>query len=301
MEFGPHILIGGLLIASFVGMLTGVFGVGGGFLMTPALIVILGLGYRDAVATDLAAILVTSSFAMYRRRGSKTVDIRLGLVISVAALAGVFLGQWVMVRLVNMAPVVINGRELQTVEFVGLCAFVVLLIGIAGYLSFDYVRTGGVAAQKRVGVFAKVKIPPYMHFASLDETCLSVVPLVVLGVCAGFLSALMGIGGGVVLLPALIYLVGQRTVRAAGTSLLIVLVSAGAGVFLKAGYGSIQYDLLVAMIVGGVVGAYFGTKIGLRLPGVKLRLYFIWVVVMAAVVILGGICMMVFGPVTSSV
>jgi uncharacterized membrane protein YfcA len=298
MEIGLHILAGGLLIASFVGMLTGLFGVGGGFLMTPALIVILGLGYLDAVATDLAVILVTSSFAMYRRAGSRTVDIKLGLVISAAALAGVFLGQAVAVRVDEMAPLVINGRELVTVTFVGLCAFVVLLVMIACYLALDYWRSGGVVPAKRVGAFAKLKLPPYMEFSSLEQPRLSVLPLLMLGGCAGMLSALMGIGGGVVLLPALIYLVGQRTVKAAGTSLLIVLVSAAAGVYLKAGSASIDYYLLAAMIVGGVTGTYFGTKLGLRISGLKLREYFIFVVFAAALLIAWRIYTMVFGATT---
>ena len=102
----------------------------------------------------------------------------------------------------------------------------------------------------------------------------------------------------VVLLPALIYLVGQRTVKAAGTSLLIVWVSAAMAVFLKAEHGSINYYLLITMILGGITGTYFGTKLGLKLPGAKLRLYFISVVVAAIGLIGWRIYMMTFGPVT---
>ena len=100
-------------------------------------------------------------------------------------------------------------------------------------------------------------------------------------------------------MPALIYLAGQRTVKAAGTSLLVVWVSAATAVYLKAGNHSINYYLLIPMIIGGVTGTYFGTKLGLKLPGAKLRLYFIWVVVAAILMIGWEIYTMTFGPVSS--
>lgn len=282
------LLIGGLLIASFVGMLTGLFGVGGGFLMTPALTIILGVPVQIAVGTDLATILANSSFGMYKRWGSQTVDAKLGLTIGVAAVAGVFLGQAEMQRLADAAPLVINGRELAALNYVVLCAFVPLLIFIGVYLLWDWRHSHGTEPDRRVGLLAKIKMPPYMRYPSLEAQRSPMAPLAVLGVGTGFLSAIMGIGGGVILLPALIYLAGQRTVKAAGTSLLVVCLSAAAAVYLKAKTSekSIDYYLLIPMIIGGVIGTYFGTRLGLKLPGAKLRSYFIWVI-LAAIVLIG--------------
>ena len=85
MEYGVAVLIGAGIIGFVVGCLTGIFGVGGGFLMTPALMIILGIPPQIAVGTDLATILANSSFGMLRRRGSGTVDFKLALTISAMA------------------------------------------------------------------------------------------------------------------------------------------------------------------------------------------------------------------------
>lgn len=297
MDHSPHILIGGLLIASFVGLLTGMFGVGGGFLMTPALTIILGVPIPIAVGTDLATILATSSFGVYKRRGSRTVDAKLGLTVGVAAVVGVLLGNAVMIRLKDMPPLMIDGRQLPAVTFVILSAFLLLLIWIAAYIAFDYRRGPEMQLTTRVRLFARIKIPPYMNYPSLEIPRLAMSPLATLGICTGFLSALMGIGGGVILVPALIYLAGQRTAKAAGTSLLVICVSATAAVYLKAGNNSINYYLLIPMILGGVTGTYFGTRLGLKLPGEKLKLYFIWVLVAAILMVAWKVYTMTFGPV----
>ena len=99
--------------------------------------------------------------------------------------------------------------------------FAILLTAIAIYLAFDYKRNQGRAPEKRVGLLAKFELPPYFYFNSLEEPKLSVLPLVLIGLVIGLLTGLMGISG-VILLPVLVYLVGQRTVKAAGTCLLLV-------------------------------------------------------------------------------
>jgi len=103
------------------------------------------------------------------------------------------------------------------------------------------------------------------------------------------------IGGGVLLLPALIYLAGQRAVKAAGTSLLLVWVSALTAVIFHIINGNVDFVLWLAMTSGGVIGAYFGTTIGLRIAGSKLRLYFVFVVAAAIIVIGFNVYAMTFG------
>ncbi len=310
-------LIGGFIIVLFVGFLTGAFGIGGGFLMIPALIII-GVQPNVAVATDLATILATSSLGIFKRRKTGTVDYKLALSIAVGCVPGVFCGWLILRELDKMTPLIINGREVVAVKFILLCTFLPLLCWIAGFLAFDYRKNKDKKSDKRVGLFSKIKLPPYVNYPTLDEPKLSLPALIILGMPAGLMTGMMGIGGGVILLPGLIYLIGQHTVKAAGTSLALVWISSliavglnilGEGLlnnpdadlslslifsFFKEG-GNINYDLLIVMLAGGLIGTYFGTKVGLKAKGVKMRLYFVYVVLTAVVLISYKIIQMIFG------
>ena len=277
---------GGFLIALLVGLLTGMFGIGGGFLLTPALIVLLGTPGPTAVGTGMATVLATSSFAILKRGGTGTIDVRLAVTIAAGGILGIGIGLHFLETLKHSAPLVINGRELETVDYVLMCAFAVLLLSIAGHLCLDHFRTRGQSPRQRVGLLAAVKVPPYSCYQSLEQPCLSVISLILLGVGVGVLTGLMGVGGGIILLPALIYLVGQRAAKAAGTSLLIVWVSSLIAVVLNTKYGNVNLPLWAVMTAGGLIGVSLGTKIGLKAEEVKLRVYFIYVVLGA----LGLVC-----------
>jgi uncharacterized membrane protein YfcA len=114
---------------------------------------------------------------------------------------------------------------------------------------------------------------------------MSLVALAALGGVVGVLTGMMGIGGGVILLPALIYLVGQRAIKAVGTSLLLVWISSVIAVMLHITHRNINLHLWLALTAGGLLGTWLGTNIGLHVPGPRLRLYFIYVIVAAIVLI----------------
>ncbi|MHC4158960.1 MAG: sulfite exporter TauE/SafE family protein [Planctomycetota bacterium] len=286
MELTLNIAIGATVIGFCMGMLTGIFGVGGAFLVVPALMIILNIHGSTAVGTGLAIIIPISSLGMLKRRGSGTVDVKLGLTIAVGSILGVLVGSHFLELLKDAPKLLILGREQDTVQYCLLCMFLVLLAWIAGYMTFDYKRNCGKALDKRVGFFAGFKIPPYLHFSSLDEGRLSAVALLILGTFAGVLTGLMGIGGGVLLFPALVYLVGQREDKAVGTSLLLVWISSLVGVIRKSQAGDISLLLFIFLLTGGLIGTFLGTRIGLKLAGPKIRLYFVYVVV-AAILMVG--------------
>lgn len=286
MDNSVVILSGGLLLAIGVGILTGIFGVGGGFMLTPALMIILGIPGPIAVGTGLAMMFVNSSYGMLKRRGTGTLDIKIALSISAGSLVGVILGSWLLERLKFLPPLVIREQELVAVQFILLCAFLLVMVWVAGFMYHDYRSAGGQAPKERVGALAHIRIPPYGHFTSLDQPRMSFVALVLLGLGTGFLTGLMGIGGGVVLLPALIYLVGLRTQKAAGTSLMLVWISSFIAVISHVINHNINWILWVALVAGGLAGTFLGTRIGLRVAGPKLRLYFVYVV-LAAILLVG--------------
>ena len=279
-------LTGAGIIGLVVGSLTGIFGVGGGFLLSPALMIILGVSGPIAVGTGIATSFVNSSFGMITRRGSGTIDYKLALIICVGSVIGVMIGSELMDVLKRMPELTILGSEQNPVQYILLLLFLVTLVAIGGYLYLDYKKNKGQAPAKRIGYFSKITLPPYIHFTSLEEPRLSLIALLSMGLIIGVLTGLMGIGGGVVLLPALVYLVGQRTGKAAGTSLVLVWISSLVAVIRKGAGGDIDVELLAPLLICGIIGTFLGTKIGLKLSGPRIRLYFVYVIV-ASVIMVG--------------
>ncbi len=276
----------GALIALGVGFLTGIFGVGGGFLMTPALMILLGVPGPMSIGTGMAVMFVNSSFGMVKRRGTGTVDVKIALTIAIGNAIGVFIGSNVLEYLKYLPPITINNHQVQAVEYLLLWVFLLLLALVAGWMAFDYHRHNGQAPQQRIGLLAGVKLPPYGHFASLEAPRMSLPALVALGVAVGVLTGMMGIGGGVILLPSLIYLVGQRAAKATGTSLLLVWISSVLAVAFHITHGNIHLNLWLALTAGGLLGTALGTKIGLKINGPRLRLYFVYVILAAIALIM---------------
>ena len=294
VEFTVLTYIGSSAIALFVGFLTGIFGVGGGFLMAPALMVLLGLPGNIAVGTDLATIFANSSYGMLKRRGSGTIDVKLALTLACGSIIGILVGLSIMELLKKAPPLVILGKEQPTVQYILLCLYMPLLTCIAFIFILDLRKRRSGKVGKRIGLFSKVKLPPFAHFSSLENQKLSLLPVVGLGLVVGILTALMGVGGGVIVLPAFIYLIGQRPVKAVGTSLLLVWISSAISVTGHISASNINWPLLGCMLIGGIIGTNIGTTVGLKLPGAKIKSYFVCIVLFAMVMVAGKLVKVTF-------
>lgn len=259
-------LIFGLGLA--VGYLSGLFGVGGGFIMTPLLILI-GIPPAVAVGTQAVQILASSfsSALGHLRRG--TLDLRMGAVLVAGGLLGSTLGVWLF-RLL---------RELGQIDAVISIGYV-LFLGTVGILmateslrSFRHVRRGP-ARRKLHRHYWLHGLPFKMRFPTSRLYISAVTPLLV-GLGGGVLSAVLGIGGGFVLIPAMIYLIGMPTAVVIGTSHLQITFVASLTGFLHA-YTNQTVDIVlgVLMILGGVVGAQFGTRAAGRLRAEQIRALF---------------------------
>jgi uncharacterized protein len=295
MELTLVFIATAIFIGGLVGLLTGIFGVGGGFILTPLLMICMAVPAPIAVGSGLAVILINSSWGLYKRRGSDTVDIKLSFIITGGSIFGVLAGSKILKYLSNAPNITILGREQDTVEYTLLVFFLILLGSIAAYLFYDYRKHNGKAPDVRIGLFARYPIKPLATFKSLEAPNLSLPLLVVFGFVVGLLTGLLGVGGGVILLPALVYLVGQRTVKAAGTSLLLVWAASLAAVVQKGLGGDIDVPLAVSLLIGGLLGTSFGTKIGLKIRGPKIRLYFVYVVIAAALIVAYEVAKLTFG------
>ncbi|WP_299662937.1 sulfite exporter TauE/SafE family protein [uncultured Ruegeria sp.] len=253
-------------LGGMVGILSGMFGVGGGFLMTPLLFFI-GIPPAVAVATEANQI-VASSFsgvlAHFRRR---TVDLRMGTVLLIGGLAGAALGVVVFNYLKSLGQVDL---------LVKLCY--VVFLGIIGSLMFieslnaiRKSRKAGTTPPKRRQRGWIHAMPFKMRFRT-SGLYISVIPPVIVGLFVGVLSAIMGVGGGFIMVPAMIYLLGMPTKVVVGTSLFqIIFVTAFTTMLHATTNYTVDVVLAVLLLVGGVVGAQFGTVIGARMPAEQLR------------------------------
>jgi len=255
-----------LALGGGIGVLSGLFGVGGGFLMTPLLIFV-GIPSAVAVATSANQIVgaSVSGVLAHWRRGN--VDLKMGSVLLIGGLIGSSIG----VVLFNLL------RTLGQIDLVIKLSYVVLLGSIGGLMLAEAIRAmrRARAAVPRRGKMHQHTwlhgLPVKMRFRKSKLYISVFLPLGV-GVAIGALTAMMGVGGGFVLVPAMIYLLGMPTSVVVGTSLFqIIFVTANVTFLQAVNTQTVDVVLAIILLVGGVIGAQIGTRLGARLKGEQLR------------------------------
>lgn len=264
-------------IGGIVGILSGMFGVGGGFLITPLLFFV-GIPPAVAVATSTNQIVASSFSALLAHLKRRTVDMKMGTVLLVGGMIGSGLGIIVFNYLKSLGQVDL---------LVKLCY--VVFLGIIGGLMFveswrairRAKRNPGAAAKRRSRNWIDA-LPLKMRFR-VSGLYISVIPPLLVGLFVGVLSAIMGVGGGFIMVPAMIYLLGMPTKVVVGTSLFqIIFVTAFTTMLHATTNYTVDIVLAMLLLVGGVVGAQFGTQIGMKLKAEQLR------ILLAALVL--GVC-----------
>jgi uncharacterized protein len=254
-----------------VGFIAGLFGVGGGFLLTPFLIFI-GVPAPVAVATSsvhIAASSVTGALTYWRRQA---LDLHLGAVLIAGGVIGTVLG----VLFFNQM------RRLGFLDLIITLSYVTLLMSI-GCLMFVESIGSMIENRGRKGAAAAPAAPPperawhqrlpfHMHFPRSRLTT-SLIPVVGLGMLIGFVGTVLGIGGGFLVVPALIYLFRIPTNVVVGTSLLQIVMTMIVAIFLHATISqAVDVILGLVLVIGGVIGAQFGVRTGQTLKGEQFRL-----------------------------
>ncbi len=278
-------ILGGFAIALAAGLLTGLFGVGGGFLVTPLLNVVLGLPMPVAVGTGVMNILGVSTAGLYWRRKSNLADYKLAIMLFGGNATGVYFGSRTLESLKARGTLNLNGTPVVAADFYTLLILLVLLVAIFVWMFLETRRPA--RPSVRIGLFSHIKIPPYANFRSLESPRLSIPVLAYFGLAAGYLTGLLGVGGGIILLPALVYLVGMRTHRAIVTSLLMIWLTSFVAAITHSYRGNSDLLVLMTLLVGGSIGFQVGMTISRKLDGTKLRRYFCYVVLGVALMVLG--------------
>ena len=253
-------------IGGLVGVLSGLFGVGGGFLITPLLFFI-GVPPTVAVATGANQVVASSVSGVLAHLKRRTVDIRMGLVLLVGGLIGSGMGVWVFNQLSRLGQIDLV-VQLSYVLFLGLVGLLMLQESLRA-LNRD--RKGIPVSTKRHQHLWLHNLPFKMKFRA-SGLYISVVPPLLVGVFVGVLAAIMGVGGGFIMVPAMIYLLGMPTKVVIGTSLFQIIFVTGFTTFMHALTNqSVDLMLALLLILGGVVGAQIGTRLGARLNAEQLR------------------------------
>ena len=253
-------------LGGLVGVLSGMFGVGGGFLMTPLLFFI-GIPPAVAVATEANQIVASSFSGVLAHVKRRNVDFKMGGVLIIGGLIGAGVGVFIFNYLKGLGQVDL---------LVKLCY--VVFLGIVGSLMFtESLRT--LRKSKQIVLSKPRKKRTWIHALPLkirfrvSGLYISAIPPVLIGILVGILAAIMGVGGGFVMVPAMIYLLGMPTKVVVGTSLFqIIFVTAFTTMLHATTNYTVDMVLAVLLLVGGVIGAQFGTIFGAKLKAEQLRI-----------------------------
>ncbi|RMA43794.1 sulfite exporter TauE/SafE family protein [Rhodophyticola porphyridii] len=255
-------------LGGLVGVLSGMFGVGGGFLMTPLLFFI-GIPPAVAVATEANQIVASSFSGVLAHLKRKTVDLKMGTVLLIGGLVGAAAGVQVFAILTALGQVDLLVR-LCYVVFLGLIGG---LMFIESLRAIRRARAAGDAPVPRRKHRGWIHALPFKMRFRTSGLYISVIPPLLVGLLVGVLAAIMGVGGGFIMVPAMIYLLGMPTKVVVGTSLFQIIFVTGFATLLHATTNyTVDMVLAVLLLVGGVIGAQIGTRIGVKMKAEQLRI-----------------------------
>jgi len=255
-----------LFVSYIIGFLSGLFGVGGGFLMTP-LLIFMGIPAIYAVANEANNILASSSSGALTHWFKKTLDVKMGGLIVVGGLFGTFIG------ILTFSYF----KGIGKIDIVIALAYMYVLAIIGSFMLRDGLAEINLFKRK---IILKKKLhthywihglPFRMRFKTSKVYESALVPLL-LGVIVGFVSAIMGVGGAFLMVPAMIYLIGMPTKLVPGTSLFVTIFITGFVTISHAfTYHTIDLLLVLILIAGSIIGVHTGQKVGQKLDGSQLK------------------------------
>jgi hypothetical protein len=286
-------------VGFIVGLLGGFFGVGGSFLVGPALFGV-GVPMNFVVGTDLAHIVGKSIVAARKHRALGNIDLKLGGIMVIGTIAGVETGAQMIQELKRTAHID---------SAVGI-TFIVILVAISIFMGWESWKTLQMRrAEKKAGkkpshsspkedhsafshVAKKIQnwgLPPHISLPASGVERISVWSIIIVAFVGGFFSGFLGGGAGYIRMPSMIYLLGIPTHIAVGTDLFEIIISAGYGTFTHALKGNVDILIALVMHTGAAIGAQIGATLTQYFVGARIRLAFIPLPVIGAIIILHGL------------
>jgi len=278
-----------------VGVIKGFVGVGGGFLVTPALIII-GLPANFAAGTSLMWVVGSSIIGSLRHRELGNIDLKLGVIIIVSAMGGIELG----VRLLNMV------RDMGVAEEVVLTVSIVILLSVGTYMLCEALKRKAELDRMVKGdeklpppaagltslsqKLQSLNIPPMIHLTRAKIT-ISLWLIIIIGFFTGVLAGLMGVGGGFIMVPSMVYLLGITSFVAVGTDMFQIIFSGCYGALRHAMSGNVEIFTAFVMVLASGVGVQLGALATKYARGVSMR-FVLGIAIMFAVI--GSILKLLF-------
>jgi uncharacterized protein len=274
-----------LLIGFCVGVIAGFFGEGGGWFVTPALN-IFGFPMAFAIGTCLSNIFGQSIGALKKHHKMGNIDWKLGMISVVVSIVGFETGSQVVLALEKTGNVG---------EIIRWC-YVVFLSGLGSFMFYDYFvlqkkqledeSEGNSNTEPSRNIVAQrlysIKICPMISFPASQIESVSLWVIIIIFLFTGFFSGLLGIGGGFIIMPTLVYLIGLPTIIAVGTTLITVLFSSAYGCFVYAIHGRVELIAAVFLLAGASIGAQIGATAIKYIKGYGIRLLFAIMIIFAA-------------------
>jgi len=256
-----------IFIGMLVGSLSGLFGVGGGFLMTP-LLIFLGIPPAVAVGTEAPHVLAASISGVIAHWRKKNVDFKMGFILLIGGVVGSTVGVNILKILIGFGQIDIT-IQLLYIFFLGFIGFSMLFESasttIKKYKTTSTIRT-------KLHQHSWIHGLPFKMRFHRSKLYISAIPPLIIGFFVGILSAIMGVGGGFIMIPAMVYLLGMSTNVVVGTSLFqIIFVTANSTFFQSYINQTVDIVLAILMIVGGVIGAQIGARLGSAFKAEYLR------------------------------
>lgn len=272
VTINPVLLMG---VGFLVGILGGFFGVGGGFIAGPMMFWT-GVPMNFVVGTDLAHMTGKSIVAARRHRALGHVDFKLGALMVAGTIPGVELGAQIIERL----------QAGGNIDLVVGITYVVILLGISGFTAWEslralqMVRTDQIDVEEAVGFeglarrIQGVQLPPMIEFPVSGISKISLWMVLGVGFLTGVLAGTLGVGGGFIRMPMLVYILGIPTHVAVGTDLFEIVISAGFGTLTHALKGNVDILMALVMQTGAAIGAQIGATATRFFAGPRIRLAF---------------------------
>ena len=279
-------------IGFIIGILSGLFGVGGGFLLVPLLNAVFNIPYNIAIGSSLCQMVGTSSAASLKHKDYGNIDYKLAGFILMGSIMGAELGARVLMWLKSVGTIMIHGSTISKMDLWINIIYIVLLslIGVSMFLESKKAKKraprGGVVETVFSKKIQNIMIPPLILLPISKIKSISIWNLIGLGFVVGMFSGLLGIGGAFIMNPALIYLIGVPTSIAIGTSLFQTIFISGYGALTHFFKGNVDFTLVACILVGSLVGSQLGAKIHNRLRGAYIRYYFSLVIFIAIGIVL---------------
>tara|TARA_B110000116_G_C16791045_1_gene563801 strand:+ start:1157 stop:2074 length:918 start_codon:yes stop_codon:yes gene_type:complete len=256
-----------ITIGMVVGGLSGLFGVGGGFLMTP-LLIFLGIPPIVAVGTEAPHVLASSVSGVIAHWRKKNVDFKMGFFLLIGGVIGSTAG-------VNLFKIL---NQFGQIDIVIQMLFLIFLGFIGFSMAFESAKTTITKYRTTSSIRTKLHQHSWIHGLPFkirfhrSKLYISAIPPIFIGFVVGVLSAMMGVGGGFIMIPAMVYILGMSTNVVVGTSLFqIIFVTANSTFFQSYLNQTVDIVLASLMIVGGVIGAQIGARLGNKLKAEYLR------------------------------